>query len=288
MNRSMSYSEPSRAHPAQCSDLSSVACARLERGSDVAQCVIVRLQNMSPALGISPPYDTLHALLTCHHVLPSVSDSSWRLVLGMREKHQLGPGKVIACFSCCGPNGYWQPHPHTPQQGNQAAGLCPLRADWTLVVLQPAFVAEIQRRHAYFFPVLVPFGQEMLQNAFHTKSCRLLERKPDGTVAQHFVDINPDVSQPKEGRTQLDNEVCSYKEMSILRYPMTYLSTIRAGCSGAPIFCLASSTSSSLDSLHLLGIHTSSPDLSMQPSGADAEQYGVAVSYIVDSAIKGK
>lgn len=291
VHRSVSYSEPRRVTSATPSaNLDAMACGRLERGSEVAQCVIVHLEGMSQALGVVPPYDHLHGLLTCHHVLPSVSDDKWKLVMGptQREKHQLNPGKVIKCFSCCGPNGFWQPQSHIPLEGNRAAGLCPARGDWTLVILQPTFVAEIQRGREYFFPLVTPFSQEVLQTAFQLKNCRLFERNSNGTIVQHFVDINPDISHPKEGRPQLENEVCSYREMSILRYPMTYLSTIKAGCSGAPIFCLSSSTAGSLESLHLLGIHSSSPDLSVPGQSGSAEQYGVAVPYILDSAIKGK
>ena len=285
MHQSVSYSEPRRVTSAPPSaNLDTMACGRLESDSKVAQCVIVHLEGMSQALGVVPPYDHLHGLLTCHHVLPFVSDDKWKLVMGptQREKHQLNPGKVIKCFSCCGPNGFWQPQSHIPLEGKNAAGLCPARDDWTLVILQPTFVAEIQRGREYFFPLVTPFSQEMLQTAFQLKSCCLFERNSNGTIMQHFVDINPDISHPKEGR-QLESEVCSYREMSILRY-QTYLSIMII--SGSPIFCLSSSTAGYLESLLLLGIHCTSRIVPGQ--NGSVEHYGVAVPYVLDSAIKGK
>ena len=242
----MSYSEPRRATSSPPpADLSAMACGRLERGGDAAQCVLVCLPDMSAALDVVPPYNPLYGLLTCHHVLPTVPDGTWKLILGptARDKYQLNRSKILKLLSCCGPNGFWQSEVHVPLRGNQAAGLCPARGDWTLAILQPAFVDEIKRGpHEFFFPLITPFTPEVLKTAVQTKRCRLLERKPDGTILQHFIDINPAISQPKDGRQQLENEVCSYREMSVLRYPMTFLSTVKAGCSGAPIFCQVSSS----------------------------------------------
>eukprot|EP00731_Ephydatia_muelleri_P022728 Em0015g311a len=292
MNRSMSYSEPRRATSSPPpADLSAMACGRLERGGDAAQCVLVCLPDMSAALDVVPPYNPLYGLLTCHHVLPTVPDGTWKLILGptARDKYQLNRSKILKLLSCCGPNGFWQSEVHVPLRGNQAAGLCPARGDWTLAILQPAFVDEIKRGpHEFFFPLITPFTPEVLKTAVQTKRCRLLERKPDGTILQHFIDINPAISQPKDGRQQLENEVCSYREMSVLRYPMTFLSTVKAGCSGAPIFCQVSSSmaADSLESLQLLGIHSSSPDLSAPQQSGDVEQCGVAAPYILDSAIE--
>ena len=221
-----------------------MAIGRLEssKGLDVAQgCVIVRLQCMDRET--VPPNEQLYGLLTA---VPLFNDQ-WKLVLGKNESdiYELSRNKIISWFSYC-----------TAQNGDQ------IMPGWTVAILQPEFIGEIQQGNQYSFPLATPFRQE--QGEIY-KYC-VCERDQNRSLVQHLICID----QPEK----LKNETGSF-EFVIISSKAVF---------GAPIFCFNVLTGE----FHLIGIYSICKCTKSLEKCQCQCHYGVAVPYILDSAIKGK
>lgn len=247
-------------------ELNSLACGRLEgpNGRFVAQCVLVDLGDRSKPLG---GQDNLHALVTTHHAVPSLSDlEASKLVLGTKErplKYSLGSKIVRDSFvSCCGERGIWKArvHPNEP---------CPYKWNWTLVALKPTFVQELCAKQRLTFLA----ASRPPSESFKSRLCHVFARRPDGDIFSHPADLKNPIVQPS-GPNGLEDEVNLYTQSCPLRYTLSAFQPAEPG--SAIVYCANPNTP---EMWRLLGIQSSHPP---------EEQCGISLTHVLDSAIKGK
>ena len=130
--------------------LQKVACCRLESSKGSGQCVLVHLGDLAKPLNVceSSPL----ALLTAHHVIPDLEHvREWKLFVDSdcNKFLKLSRDRFTRCISCCGPNGIWNEGTHAPQSADDTP-LCPVGADFTLLVLSQHFTDIVSKKDLLF------------------------------------------------------------------------------------------------------------------------------------------
>lgn len=233
--------------------LQTIACCRLEsnRGGS-GQCVLVHLGDLAKPLNVcdSPPL----ALLTAHHVIPDLEHvKDWKLLVDSepRKYIKLSDDKFTYCISCCGPNGIWNEGTHAPQSANDTP-LCPVGADFTLLVLNQHFIREIIKKDV-LIPPMVNLSMQSLKCALQSNQFSIIKRDGRGSITQNEVLVQRiDVARDERS---LESEVASYKDSSLLRYRCNLPGIVGQGDSGAGIFYYDQTPEGK--ELVLLGLHVS-------------------------------
>lgn len=232
--------------------LQKVACCRLESSKGSGQCVLVHLGDLAKPLNVceSPPL----ALLTAHHVIPDLEHvREWKLFIDSDSNKflKLSHDRFTDCISCCGPNGIWNEGTHAPQSADDTP-LCPVRADFTLLVLSQHFTDIISKKDL-LFPHMVNLSMQSLACALQSKQYSIIKRDGRGSIIQNELFMQR-IDVPRDERS-LENEVASYKDSSLLRYCCNLPGIVGRGVSGAGVFYYEQTPEGK--ELVLLGLHVS-------------------------------
>ena len=253
-----------------------IACCQLESGRGTGQGVLVHLDQFSEALGLGENLQL--GLLTNHHIIPhKYHVNGWKLHIGPegnKKVFTLNDSMFTCCFSCCGPDGIWgDREAHFQQSASDPPTPCPLRRDFSLLILAQSFVSDLGSKLSQkdnpllvFPPLHAPDKEEHCRMEF----C-ILQRDLSGSIDAGQIQLQS-IAPPTDD-SSLEREVNAYKECCILRYPHNWVTKIGKGSSGSGIFCQDEGTGD----IRLAGIHVSSD------VDGGKMHYGLTVHAIVHS-----
>ena len=214
-----------------CCHLKSIDGAGNGQGIIVCFGLDSNRQRLSEILGVST-YPSL-ALLTNHHIIPCKANAKkWKMsISGMEMKKLTVPldeKRIDVCRSCCGRDGVigQSEHPQAP---------CPVRADFTILVLSREFASKILENRDLKFPILMPLDVESLKGALQSERFYIFKRDEEsGIVRDVELTLHKVQAPTSDDQLSLEGQITAYKQMCLLRYDTNC--GVAPGDSGAGIF----------------------------------------------------
>ena len=265
-----------------CCFVSFTARTRSAGGAEnklVRQCTIVKLEEVFK-LALQPPVPSvaspsvftarsdyssapspLLAMVVNHNVFSSPSATQrWELnavsTVGKPIKLKLSEDCFSRCFSCCGPHSvYGNSDSHAMASLDADGTCCPFGADWTLLILAPAFSSNLRKKcPSLLFPPVQSFDSALMDHVLKNARFFMFERSIIGRISKHLVTLRPIASTPND-TSSLEGGVMLCLERQMLRLSVAATDSLHSDSMGSAIFYKFDDDSQE-GGYHFLGIHS--------------------------------